>query len=130
MREETHADPITFIREIVRHVFWQIEYHSRGMVNARKNLKFAEEMIERGKFDADSCGEEDDDGVMSYENVDEFAGEILHDQKSSAEYHEKQLKNAYAELAFVKIMLQRGNYTEIDTDEIHKKVIANYDKPK
>lgn len=128
MRKDKYSDPIEFVREIVRSVFWGIEYHTRGMATAGNNLKFAEEMIERGKFDADAYGTEDDDGEVTFENVDEFAGEILHDRKSSVEHHETSLKNAYTELAFVKIMLARGNYTEVDIAEIQKKVIEDYDK--
>jgi hypothetical protein len=125
------ADAIEFVREIVRSAFWQIEYHTRGMVSARNNVKRAEELIERGKFDVDAeRADQDGDGDGIFETVTEFACWILDDRVDTLEHHETQLKKAYTELAMVKIMLQRGNYTEINVEEIQKKVVADYDKPK
>ena len=119
-------DDVAFIREILQSALWNVRYHEKGLVRAYSDLAFAKEMMKRGDFDESvgAVGYEDDVDVEDavFDNIEQFAYSFFGDKKHSVEYHEEYLKEAQTKLAFAKIMLARGNYTEIDIEEVTEEV--------
>jgi hypothetical protein len=117
-------DDVAFIREILQSALWNVRYHEKGLVRAYSDLAFAKEMMKRGDFDESvgAIGYDNDDEDAVFDNVEQFAYSFLGDKKYSVEYHEERLKEAQTKVAFAKIMLARGNYTEIDIEEVTEEV--------
>ena len=117
-------DDVAFIRDILRSALWDVRYHEGRLPKAYSDLAFAKEMMKRGDFDENKgvVGYENDDDEASFDNIEQFAYSILDHNKGSVEYHEETLKRAQTKLAFAKIMLARGNYTEIDVEEVVEEV--------
>jgi hypothetical protein len=127
-------DTIAFIREVAAHPLWEVSYHEEMLPLAYKKLRFAKEMIERGGFDLDGARAEvtgeDEDANENFENVEQFVLSIYDDAADAVDYHEKSLALAHNHLACAKIMLERGNYTEIDFDEVIKEQEEKREKRK
>ena len=118
MKDEP-TDPISFVRKIVSDAMWGIDYHGEQLAIARKNLRFCEELIRRGDFDTEATRTDaDDEDNEDFENVTQFALSLFDDCQSSVKWHEKNLVNAHNGFAMARIMLERGNYTEIDLDQV------------
>jgi hypothetical protein len=116
---------IEFVREIVRRALWSVSYHEEGIKKAYVEFGFAKELIMRGKFDIEAERVEyDENNDPVFKNLTQFALEIYDDKKNNIEHHEINLRNAYRDIAFIKTLLLRGNYTEIDIDQIQKELEA------
>lgn len=113
-------DPIAFVREIVRKVCWDIKYHEEILPKAYARLSLTKELMSKGGFEKDEGWEEDDEGEPIFENLNQYVTYIVRDREESVEYHEKQIQESYVAFGYIKIMLARGNYTEIDLEEIRK----------
>jgi hypothetical protein len=124
--KEGPKDADEFVREVVRAALWKVSYHEKELPKAYANLGFAKELMKRGDFDEETdvptLNSEGADPV--FENVAEFACNILNNWTECVEHHERELKQAHANVAFAKIMLARGNYTEIDFAEIEESIRA------
>ena len=116
------TDPIGYVRAHVEDAFWQVGYHEMELVKARRQLALAQELIERGSFNIDVEPAEDRNDLddRNFENVDQYAQAILDDAEGSVRHHEEELRAAHNDLALAKIMLGRGNYTEINLDDVQK----------
>lgn len=119
MTKQPPTDPIAFVRKVASDPFWQIAYHEEKLTTAHSKLRLAKELVERCGFDLDAeRADEDEDGEAICENVTQFALSILDEAEHSVEWHEEGLAQAHRNAAFAKIMLERGNYTEIDIEQI------------
>ena len=115
-------NPLDYVRELARSHLYYIEYHAERLATIRSNLTFAKELLKRCGIDED--GERLDSEDLDNENfvnVEQFALHVLDSIINSIEYHENALPQEHRNLAFVKIMLARGDYQEIDIDEIEAK---------
>jgi hypothetical protein len=124
--KEDPKDAIEFVREVVRSALWKVSYHDKELAKAYANLGFAKQLMKRGDFDEEAeRADVDSDGADSvFENVTQFACDILDNWTEAVEYHERALKQAHANAAFAKIMLARGNYTETDSAKIEESIRA------
>jgi hypothetical protein len=124
--KEDPKDAIEFVCEVVRSALWKVSYHENELAKAYANLGFAKELMKRGDFDEEAeRADVDSEGAdCVFENVTQFACDILDNQIEAVEYHERALKQAHANAALAKIMLARGNYTKIDIAEIEVSIRA------
>jgi hypothetical protein len=120
---------IEFVREIVRKALWSISYHEERIPTAFVEFGLAKEMIMRGNFALDADRADcDENGDPACKNVTQFALNIYDDKKANIEHHERGLREAYRDIAFIKTLLVRGNYTEIDVDQMQKELEAKADE--
>jgi hypothetical protein len=121
MTTEMENDPISFVRGIVGNAIWDILYHEEQLAKAHKRLRLATELVKRGSFDLEAeRADVDDEDEEIFENVTQFALSILDECKRSVEYHESGLAKAHTGLAMATIMLERGNYAEIDIEQVRQ----------
>ena len=66
--------------------------------------------------------EEAADGDPIITSVEQLICNFLNDARETVETYEENLRDAHSRVAFTKIMLARGNYTEIDLTEVQKEV--------
>jgi hypothetical protein len=121
-------DEVALMRQITRHAAWDVVAEEEQLRAAHKVVASAKALLLRGNYlfslqdAADEYEEQADDPDTADEWVKSIVGYSLH----SVDYHEKSLVRAHAVLAAVKSMLARGNYTEIDLDEISKEMEQRY----
>jgi hypothetical protein len=93
--KEDPKDAIEFVREVVRLALWKVSYHENELAKAYANLGFAKDPMKRGDFDEEAeRADVDSDGADSvFENVTQFACDILDDRTEAVEYHGRALKS-------------------------------------
>jgi hypothetical protein len=117
--DEKPIDPISFVRDAVATPLWEIFYHQERLTIAHQKLRFANEMIKRGNFNTNAeRADVDDDDEDIICNVEQFALSILDDCQQTVEHHERALAQSHTKSAMAQIMLARGNYSEIDIEQI------------
>ena len=124
MRMANVTDAVSFVREIVRQAMWDIAYHEHALPKAQQELEYAKTMMKRGGFNEDATPADltEDGDHFKFKNVTQFALSFFEGTSDSVEHHEEGLRDGYRALAFAKMMLLRGSYTEIDLKEIEKEV--------
>jgi len=111
------------MRELVRSAIWTVLYHEGELCKAHVIAACAEVMRVRGNYpftmaEALKCYDDDNDNPPK--NPEEWAKYTIGEAANGIVWHENALVEAHATLAVTKMMLVRGNYTEIDLDEITK----------
>jgi hypothetical protein len=122
-RRQEAKDEIDYVRELLRGVLWHIAYHEHAMPKAQAQLEYAKALLQRANIDPKGeRAKNDKDGDPIIRNVAQFALNHYDDTESGLKYHEDGLDKAYRELALVKLLLRRGDYTEIKIEEEQKNV--------
>jgi len=116
------TDAISFVSEVLRHAYWEVYYNQDALKKAHAKLKLVRELARQLEIDHEvERAETNDDGdVIRYENLSQFVMEMVDDEQHSLEYHEAGLISAHNKVAYALTMLARGNYTEIDADEVQR----------
>lgn len=123
------TDPaITFVRDLIARKWWSVVYHECQLPKAYAKLRLVRELLTRAGFDEDRLPAMNDDEDESDEMTDlaQMVAAILSDRRGTVAHHEQELRKAHAELALCKIMLARGNYTEIDLDALEADARTEY----
>jgi hypothetical protein len=116
------TNEIEMMRKLIGKAFWDIAYHEERLAVTYAELNFMREMTARLNFKAS-----DDEILKRYSecaadkapnDVHEFICSIIAPTIDAPKYHEDELQKVHAELACLKIMMLRGNYTEFTIDEI------------
>lgn len=122
------VDAISFVSDVVRSAYWSVAYHQDALKPAYAKLKWARELALRVEADPDvERADTDEDGeVIRYQNLSQFVMEIVNDAENTLGQHETALVSAHNELAYVLTMLARGNYSEIDIEEVQRQVRSEF----
>jgi len=118
------TDEVALVREMLRSALWGIDYHEEGLAHAHERVAVGKALMERLGINISAedalarYEEEASEDEQDFEGSEDFAiyiyGEVLH----GVEWHEGELKQAHELLAAVKMVMQRGNYTEFTIDEV------------
>lgn len=116
-------DAIDFVREVVRQPIWHIAYHEHQLPKAVAELQRAKALLERAGISLNTeRAEPDDDDELHFESLEQFALSFYDEKVGSVKHHEELLQEACRNLGYSKVLLMRGNYTEIDVAEIQQSV--------
>lgn len=129
---EAPKNEADLMRKIVRDALWDIRYHEDGLRISRKVAAYAKVLIARGEypFTLAEASEEYEEQEENPDDLIEWVKSIVGSAVHGVDYHEEELTKAHTVLGVVKTMLLRGDYSDINVDEIAKEVAAKFDEPK
>jgi hypothetical protein len=121
-------DELHFMRRLTRDAAWDIIACEERLQAAHKMVACAKALLLRGdyKFTLESVADEYGDDDNEPENAEEWVKHKVAYTFNNVKYWEEKLVTAHAVVAVIKAMLLRGNYTEINFDEIAAEMAKRY----